>query len=162
MSGGWRHSLQVGLSFGLTSGIITALGLIVGLAAGTQSRLAVVGGIVTIALADSLSDALGIHVSEELESVHTSAEVWMATVATFVAKLLASLSFLFPVLILDLGAAVIASICWGAALVSLLSVYLARVREVSPWPVVAEHLGVATVVVGATHLLGRWVSTLMG
>ena len=35
-----------GLSFGLTSGVITTLGLMVGLRSGTGSRIAVIGGIV--------------------------------------------------------------------------------------------------------------------
>ena len=66
-----EHSFRVGMSFGLTSGIITTLGLIVGLHSGTHSKLAVIGGILTIAMADAFSDALGIHVSEESEATHT-------------------------------------------------------------------------------------------
>ena len=53
-----EHSFRVGMSFGLTSGIITTLGLIVGLHSGTHSKLAVIGGILTIAMADALSDVL--------------------------------------------------------------------------------------------------------
>ncbi len=60
-----------GISFGLTSGIITTLGMIVGLHAGTHSRLAVIGGVLTIAIADAFSDALGIHISEESQNKHT-------------------------------------------------------------------------------------------
>ena len=56
-----KHSIKIGFSFGLTSGIITTLGLIVGLNSGTRSRLAVVGGVLTIAIADAFSDASGIH-----------------------------------------------------------------------------------------------------
>ena len=78
-----RHSIQVGFSFGLTSGIITTLGIIVGLNSGTHSQLAVIGGILTIAIADSLSDAMGIHISEEAENKHSSKEVWESTFATF-------------------------------------------------------------------------------
>jgi hypothetical protein len=63
-----KHSWKVGLSFGLTSGIITTLGLMVGLNSSTNSKLVVIGGIMTIAIADSPSDALGIHVSEESEN----------------------------------------------------------------------------------------------
>ncbi|HIE31931.1 MAG TPA: hypothetical protein EYP67_06070, partial [Methanosarcinales archaeon] len=66
-----RHSLKTGFSFGLTSGIITTLGLMVGLHSGTHSELVIIGGILTIAIADAFSDALGIHVSEESESKHT-------------------------------------------------------------------------------------------
>ena len=65
-----KHSIKIGVNFGLTSGIITTLGLMVGLHAGTNSRMIVIGGIVTIAIADAFSDALGIHVSEESENMH--------------------------------------------------------------------------------------------
>ncbi|MFB6357478.1 MAG: hypothetical protein ABEJ96_00270, partial [Thiohalorhabdaceae bacterium] len=60
-----RESLRAGLNFGMTSGVITTLGLMVGLHSGTRSALAVIGGILTIAVADSLSDAMGVHVSKE-------------------------------------------------------------------------------------------------
>ena len=49
-----RAPLRSGISFGLTSGVITTLGLMVGLQSGTQSRLAGVGGVRTIAIADAL------------------------------------------------------------------------------------------------------------
>ena len=156
------HSVQVGASFGLTSGVITTLGLVVGLAAGTQSRLAVVGGILTIAIADSLSDALGIHVSEELENVHTPSEIWVSTASTFAVKFVTALSFLVPVLTLDLGAAVVASVAWGMLLLASLSLYAARLQKVKAWPVLAEHLAVAGLVVSSTHFLGRWVSSWLG
>ncbi|MEM4263494.1 MAG: hypothetical protein QW666_01185, partial [Candidatus Woesearchaeota archaeon] len=54
-----------GFGFGLTSGVITTLGLIVGLDASTQSRFAVLAGIFAIAISDACSDALGMHISEE-------------------------------------------------------------------------------------------------
>jgi VIT1/CCC1 family predicted Fe2+/Mn2+ transporter len=152
------HSIQVGLSFGLTSGVITTLGLLVGLAAGTASRLAVLGGIVTIALADSLSDALGIHVSEESESIHTEREIWASTLATFASKLVMALSFAVPVLLFDLDAAVIASIAWGIVALAALSHHLARLQSVRAWPVVAEHLAVAAAVVAISHFVGRWIA----
>jgi len=71
----FNHSIKTGFSFGLTSGIITTLGLIIGLHAGTHSRLVVMGGILTIATADAFSDALGIHISEESETKHSNKEI---------------------------------------------------------------------------------------
>jgi VIT1/CCC1 family predicted Fe2+/Mn2+ transporter len=153
-----QHSIQVGISFGLTSGVITTLGLLVGLAAGTASRLAVLGGIVTIAVADSLSDALGIHVSEESESIHTQREIWASTIATFASKLVMALSFAIPVLVLDLDAAVIVSVAWGVIALSGLSYHLARLQSVRAWPVVAEHLGVAAAVIAISHFVGRFIA----
>ena len=155
-----QHSIQVGLSFGLTSGVITTLGLLVGLAAGTASRLAVLGGIVTIAVADSLSDALGIHVSEESESVHTQREIWASTLATFASKLVMALSFAVPVLLLDLTTAVMVSVGWGVIALAALSHHLARLQAVRAWPVVAEHLGVAAAVVAISHFVGRFIANV--
>ena len=71
-----KHSIKIGFSFGLTSGIITTLGLMVGLHYGTGSKLVVLGGILTIAIADAFSDALGIHMAEESENIHSSKEIY--------------------------------------------------------------------------------------
>jgi len=73
-----RHSIKMGFSFGLTSAIITTLGLMVGLHSGTHSKLVILGGIFTIAVADAFSDALGIHVSEESENKHSAKEIWVS------------------------------------------------------------------------------------
>jgi len=83
-----KDSLRTGISFGLTSAIITTLGLMVGLHSGTGSKMVVLGGVFTIAIADAFSDALGIHISEESENVHTVGQIWGATIATFLAKLI--------------------------------------------------------------------------
>ena len=50
-----RHSLRIGFSFGITSAIITTLGLMVGLHSGTHSKLVVIGGVLTIAIEDAFS-----------------------------------------------------------------------------------------------------------
>ena len=52
-----------GFSFGLTSAVITTLGLITGLDSSTGSKIVVISGILTIALADAFSDALGMHMA---------------------------------------------------------------------------------------------------
>ena len=115
------HSLRTGLSFGLTSGIITTLGLVVGLYTGTYSRLAVIGGVLTIAIAD----AMGIHISEESENVHTPREVWESTLFTFTFKFLFS-SLLVPLVTLGLREAVLASVAWGMSLLAAFSYHMAR------------------------------------
>jgi len=70
-----KHQLKTGLSFGLTSAIITTLGLMIGLISGTESKMVAIGGILTIAIADAFSDALGIHLSEESEGKHAKREI---------------------------------------------------------------------------------------
>ena len=107
-----NHSLRIGLSFGMTSGIITTLGLMVGLSSGTHLKIAVIGGILTIAVADAFSDALGIHMSEESERKHTDREIWQSTISTFFFKFIFALSFMIPVLLLDLQTAIIVAVIW--------------------------------------------------
>ncbi len=152
-----RESLKAGLNFGMTSGVITTLGLMVGLHSGTRSELAVIGGIVTIAVADSLSDAMGVHVSKEAEGVHSDREVWLATAATFLAKLVIASTFVVPVLLLDLGAAIAAGLGWGAILIGVLSWIIARSQGADPKWVILEHMTVGVVVVVITHVFGDWV-----
>lgn len=151
-------SLQTGFSFGLTSGIITTLGLMVGLHAGTHSKLAVIGGILTIAVADAFSDALGIHVSQESENEHPAAEVWTSALSTFVSKLVFALTFVIPVLIFPLAWAIFISVIWGLTLLSLFSIFVARKAKADPVKVVAEHFVIALVVILITHYLGDWIS----
>jgi len=153
-----KEAFRTGASFGLTSGVLTTLGLIVGLYAGTRSKLAVVGGIFTIAVADALSDALGMHVHEESENQHTPQEIWAASGATFITKLLTSLSFLVPLFTLELSTAVVTSVVWAFALLAWLSYRLAASQGASPWRAIAEHLTIAVVVVAITHLVGAWVA----
>ena len=57
-----KESVKKGFGFGLTSGVITTLGMMVGLNASTGSRTAVIGGIIAIAIADAFSDAVGMHI----------------------------------------------------------------------------------------------------
>ena len=45
-----NNSLKAGLGFGITSAVITTLGLMVGLLESTDSKLAVIAGIITIVL----------------------------------------------------------------------------------------------------------------
>lgn len=155
-----RHSIEVGLSFGLTSGTITTLGMIVGLHAGTHSRPVVLGAILLIAIADAMSDALGIHVSEETEQEHSHREIWISTAATFLSKFIFALTFVVPFLLLSLSAAIYASVAWGLAIIVVTSLLLARRRRVRAAAVVFEHLATASVVILLTRLVGNWVASL--
>ena len=155
-----RPSFKAGFSFGLASGIITTLGLIVGLDAGTQSQLAVIGGILTIAVADAFSDSLGVHVSQESENHHSTKEIWESTIATFFAKLVFALSFLVPVLLLPLSTAIIASVFYGLILLAVLSFFIARQGKTHVWKAITEHLAIAVIVIIAANILGTFISTI--
>ncbi|MCP9450730.1 MAG: hypothetical protein NNA21_11800 [Nitrospira sp.] len=153
MNAAWK----TGLSFGTTSGVITTLGLLVGLHAGTHSKTAVLGGILTIAVADALSDAMGIHLAEEAKHTQPARAVWEATLATFVAKFVIAGTFAVPVLVRPLDQAVVISVVWGMVLLAIISFFVARVQGISPWKAIGEHLFIALCVVAITHGLGDWI-----
>ena len=153
-----NNGVSTGIHFELTSGVITTLGLIVGLHAGTHSTLAVLGGVFTIAVADALSDALGIHISEEAENTLSGRQIWLATLATFAAKFVMAGTFIVPILLLPLATAITVSVAWGLLVLAVLSVRLARVQRLSPLPVIVEHVGIGLAVVALTHVIGDWVA----
>lgn len=148
---------RTGIFFGATSGVITTVGLIAGLHAGTESVVAVLGGILVIAVADAMSDALGIHLAEEANPDSTSDHIWAATFSTFFTKFIVAISFAVPLLWLPLDTAVMVSICWGLLVIALLSFSLARSQQNAVLPVVLEHLGIAIAVIVISHYIGAWV-----
>lgn len=151
-------AIRKGVGFGLTSGIITTLGLIVGLNSSVGSRLVVISGILVIAFADAFSDALGMHISEEAELGKEGREIWLATLATFLAKLIFAVSFVVPFLFLNLSAAMIVSLIWGTLLLCAFSYYLAKKEQHSVRAVVGEHLLIAVLVIVASNYLGRLIN----
>lgn len=153
---------RTGLFFGATSGVITTIGLIVGLNSGTQSIAAVLGGILIIAVADAMSDALGIHLAEEANPDTDHHHVWSATITTFITKFVFSISFAIPLLLLPLGPAVIASVVWGLFVIVVLSYFLANSQGESPLYIIAEHLGIAILVILFSHYIGVWVAANFG
>jgi VIT1/CCC1 family predicted Fe2+/Mn2+ transporter len=157
-----QRSVFSGMSFGLTSGIITTLGLMMGLSASTHSKIVVVGGVLTIAISDAFSDALGVHISEEAENMHTVREIWTSTISTFLSKFLFASTFLLPVLLLDLSWAIAVSIAWGLSALGFLSYVIARMQAKRPLSVIAEHLTIAVVVVVITHFVGVWIGKVFG
>ena len=153
---------RTGLFFGATSGVITTIGLITGLNSGTHSLTAVLGGILVIAVADAMSDALGIHLAEEANPDATPQHIWAATISTFFNKFIFALSFAVPLIWLPLGQAVIASIIWGMVVITVLSYFLGRAQKVSPVAIIAEHLAIAILVVVLSHWIGTWVGRAFG
>lgn len=157
-----KDSIKTGVNFGLTSGTITTIGLMVGLYSGTNSKLAVVGGIITIAIVDALSDALGIHISEESKKSNDHKQVWKSTFSTFLSKFIYAITFVIPLLLFSLKDAVTISIIYGFAILTLVSFRIARDRNKNTIKVIGEHLGIAIFVIIATYFIGKGINFLFG
>ena len=138
------------------------MGLMIGLHSGTHSRAVVIGGILTIAVADAFSDALGIHMSEESENRHSVRQIWEATLATFVAKFVVALTFVVPILLFPLSTAIGLSVAWGLSLLSFFSFLMAREQKARAWKFILEHLLIALAVIFIAHFVGDLISQHLG
>ena len=152
-----KSSEKAGIAFGFASSIITTLGLMVGIYSGTNSQLAVLGAVITIAVADAFSDSLAMHISKEAGK-GTSRQIWEITIGTFLSKFFFAIIFVIPILLFDLKSAVYASIILGLVLLGIFSYGIAVQRKDSPKAVVGEHLLIASAVIVITYYLGRWIS----
>jgi len=148
-----KESLKSGFSFGITTGIITTLGLIVGLNSGTHSALAVLGGIASIAVSDGLGEAVGMHVAKESERKNSN-YVWQSTFATFAAKFVTTMTFAIPVLFVNLQTAVAVDIAWGMLLLVGLSYLVAKEKGEPAAGDIFQHLLFAVAIIVVAHYVG--------
>jgi len=149
------------VSFGGPAAIVTSVALIVGLDAAAADRAAIVGSLLILALADNLTDALGVHIYQESERLALP-EALRTTVANFLTRLLVSLSFVALVLNTPAPLRSSVSLAWGLLLLAVLSHLLARARRVNPATEIAKHCGVALIVIALSAATGKLVPLWVG
>jgi vacuolar iron transporter family protein len=152
-----KKHFKSGFGFGIASGVITTLGLMVGLFSSTNSKGIVLSGIFTIAIADSFSDALGMHFSEESEGVHTNREIWEATLFTLLSKFVMTISFVPMFFLMAIKAAIISNIIWGFFILSFFSYLVAKRQKNNPLQAISEHALIMLFVITVTYYIGRLI-----
>ena len=140
-------------SFGGTSAIITNLALIIGLNTAFNAKLSIISGLLIIALADNISDTLGIHIYQESEGKRRI-NIWISTFTNFVSRLLVSLGFIFIIIVLPLNTATVVSIIYGLLTMSIISYIIAINKKINPFMSVFEHIFIATVVLILSKYIG--------
>ena len=149
------------LSFGITSGILTTVGVLVGMQAATASTLAVIASIATIAVADSFSDAFGMYISKVGERGSTKNEALRYALGTFIGKFIFPLTFIVPLTILPLVVGIWVDITWGGVALALLSAEQAIVIQESVVGTIARNIGLAAIIIIFSTVVGNSVSLLM-
>lgn len=157
-----KKNFMQGIGFGITSGVITTLGLLVGLNSGTHEKLAVIGGVIVIAIADALSDAFGAHVSQEAKEGHSIRSLWEISYSTFLTKLIVALTFVIPVLIFSLDLAVIIAVIWGMFLLGIFSYIIAKNQKGNILGTIIEHISIGAIVVIISNYIGVFVRAYFG
>lgn len=152
-----NQSFFTGLGFGATSGIITTLGLIVGLETLTNSIPTTLAGIYIIAFSDGLSDSLGIHLSQETNKKIKHNEVWASTFYTLFFKMLIALSFTIPLLLYPSFTGMVICIIWGYLLLGVLSYIIAKRKNEKPYWIMLEHWVIMSFILIVTYSIGIYV-----
>ncbi len=142
---------------GATAGIVTNVSLIVGLGSAGASKGPIIGGLLTIALADNISDSLSIHLYKETGRTEQKM-TWPATLLNFSARLVVSLSFVALVLLLSVSYAMPVAVVWGLLLLTCISFLIARSRNEKSIFEALKHLGVAIVVIALSWFVGFLIS----
>ena len=68
------------------------------------------------------------------------------------------MTFIVPVLLLDITTAINVSIVWGILIISAISFRIAKRKKEAAWKVVGEHLLITVIVIVTTHFIGDWVA----
>ena len=146
-------------SFGATSSIITSLALITSFDINTQAKFGVIATLLVIAIADNISDSLGIHIYQEGENCKIR-EVWLSTLTNFLTRFMVTSVFIFLVLIFPPVYAILFSIFYGFIILTIISYLIARKRGLSAFHAIAEHIIIATLVIIVSKYLRGYLISL--
>ncbi|MDP2933022.1 MAG: hypothetical protein Q8N81_02730 [bacterium] len=143
-------------SIGATAAITTSMGLIAGLTQGDSARTGIITGLLIIAVADNISDSLGIHMYKESEGA-SKREINSFTYGNFIVRLFLAFTFVLIVLLFSSYVAFIISSIWGLILLAILSYLIAKSKKTNSVREVVWHLVVALIVIVGSKLLGNFI-----
>jgi len=143
-------------SIGATAAITTSMGLIAGLTQGAAAKTGIITGLLIIAIADNISDALALHMYKESEGA-SKQDINLFTYGNFIVRLLLASTFVLIVLVFSPFTAFIISSVWGLVLLAILSYLIAKNKKTDHWREIARHLLVAIIVIVGSKLLGNLI-----
>jgi vacuolar iron transporter family protein len=147
-------------SMGATAAIVTSMGLIAGLTHGDHSRTSTIAGLLIIAIADNISDSLGIHIAKESEGV-AKKEIQASTFGNFTIRFILALTFVVIVWFFPPAIAFMVSTLWGLVLLTILSYFIARIKKSNPVRETIYHLTIAVFVIVGSKFLGNFITRLL-
>lgn len=152
------------LIFGIEDSLVSTVGLLAGIAAGTMSRSQILFVGVVYLCVEGFSMAVGSYLSEEsaeefeAQGVVAHGRAAGGAVVMLASFLLAGAVPLVPYLLLPEGSALYTSVTVSIIALGLLGAYQARISHVRVWPRVLRML----VLGGGAILIGLGISFLFG
>lgn len=146
------HGRQ-GLSFGVMDGIITVLGVIMGLFSTADKKIIILGAL-AVGVADAFANAAGIHVSQETKKDHSHETVIKETIYCFIATVVVMLSLIWPYLFFAIGTSTIIVFIVSAAWLVSLGNFVAKTSGRSRKRLIAEYILIGVTISAVTYLIG--------
>lgn len=148
------------VAFGMSSAVMTVLGIIIGLISANQPLNAVIGGIASVALADSMADALGVYTAKRSERGSSPKIALKSGLYTFWSKLIFSSSFLLWFFIFPLQVSVMVSMAWAFVILVFINFLISYAQDEPILTNILKNVGLACIIVLASFLVGNWASKL--
>ncbi|MGQ9847695.1 MAG: hypothetical protein ACUVQP_09405, partial [Bacteroidales bacterium] len=122
-------------AFGITSGVMTTMGIIIGVWFGAKERIAVIAGIFAVAASDSFSDAMAMYTDEKMKGKINEIKALKKAFATFFFKAIMALTFAIPFIVIpekNLILAIAIDIFWAVFVIFIFSLQIAAVEYFPP------------------------------
>ena len=158
-----NSSFRQGMFFGANSGIITTVGLITGMVQTNISKNYLIISIMSLAIADSISEAYGMYISKKAEDTDDdSKNPIYALIGLLVMKFLIVVSFLIPFIFsnsLKYYKNLYWVIGWALFLISIVDYNISELRNESFISYLIPHTLILFLVIYLTRLFGRLIET---
>ena len=144
-----------GLTHGIINGVLTSMGVVIGLSA-TGNKFLLLFGILAVGIADALGDSLAFHVAQETEIHHSKREVRVSTALTFFGILAGFIIMGIPVLLFDIGTAIIISGTIGIVMLAGLGYFVAMINpKLKKGHQMVEYVVMGIIVIIVTYYVSR-------
>jgi VIT1/CCC1 family predicted Fe2+/Mn2+ transporter len=121
-NGNNNTKLEIGHTFGVISGIITSIGLILGLYGANISLKPIIVSLASIAISDGISDAFGIYYATKNNN-YTNSDAYEQGMNTLVIKVICPLLMVIPFYVTSINKAVIIN-----SIASLIVIYVMSLK----------------------------------
>lgn len=170
LGNGWVEGFH-GLAFGLVDGLITMLGVLIGVAQATggDRRLVIISGLVA-GVANAFGNSIGFYGSELAErGEHLSegrepasmTEARMSSILSFFTSFAATLIMMVPFLTMSPSMAMVAAVLVGASLLFSLGIVVGRLWRSHPLRYGLIYLVLGVAGAGLSYFMGDLVRALL-
>ena len=129
-----------GISFGVMEGLIMITGMLIGFGFSYPDKRVIILAVLTAAVADAFGNTAGFHVAEETKKKIDRASVIRGSIFCFISTLFATITPIIPMIFFPVQEAVIIGGMIAIFLMIILSIFVAKVSNRRPLPVIAEYV----------------------